>query len=165
MHWLDQTPQGAFVFSQAPERSRDASLLSVQCGDAICIVQVGTEIYNSDGKEYLNLPGTPHYFGHIYDLVNYTQLQPLQFSQLEQPFISLSIPACLRGQVSLEYWESSLWERPEIGLGHSCPCCYDEYYFSESIPVALLGLQRLRGAIKRLSLRSIQSQRVQSHLY
>jgi hypothetical protein len=86
--YLANTPPGAFVVR--PAAAGDSHVMDVQAGPRIGHVLLTHA--NIDGVTYYHLPGTPHYFEHVYDLVLFCHYNPFIFEKIDgQIVITLSI--------------------------------------------------------------------------
>lgn len=86
--YLASTPPGAFVVR--PAAAGDSHVMDVQAGPRIGHVLL-THV-TEDGLTYFHLPGTPHFFEHVYDLVMFCHYNPFIFEKIDgQIIITLSI--------------------------------------------------------------------------
>ncbi len=74
--YLTNTPPGAFIVRMSS--AGDCHILDVQAGMRVCHVQLLHVPF--EGVTYYKLPGTVHFFEHIFDLVLFCHYNPFQFN-------------------------------------------------------------------------------------
>eukprot|EP00048_Salpingoeca_helianthica_P017246 m.236246 g.236246 ORF g.236246 m.236246 type:complete len:738 (-) comp20502_c0_seq1:110-2323(-) len=86
--YLASTPPGAFVVR--PAAAGDSHVMDVQAGPRIGHVLLSH--ITIDSITYFHLPGTPHYFEHLFDLVMFCHYNPFIFEKIDGKIvITLSI--------------------------------------------------------------------------
>jgi hypothetical protein len=86
--YLANTPPGAFVIR--PSAAGDSHVLDVQAGPRIGHVLLSHVMF--EDQTYYQLPGTPHVFENIYDLVLFCHFNPFVFEKIDGTItITLSI--------------------------------------------------------------------------
>eukprot|EP00047_Mylnosiga_fluctuans_P004594 m.235460 g.235460 ORF g.235460 m.235460 type:complete len:763 (-) comp12828_c0_seq1:115-2403(-) len=94
--YLANSPPGAFVVREAS--TKDCHILDVQAGGRVCHVQLLHVLVNK--LKYYKLPGTPHMFEHLMDLVLFCHYNPFHFNYegMSKEGITLSLAMARRAE-------------------------------------------------------------------